>query len=117
MDFPDLLARMAVERGLSLRCVAQRAGMDPSYLNRVRHGSRPMPADRIHPVADALGLDGDERAAFVEQAHLSVVPEFVLAMISGLRENLTCCQAEKAELEERLRQTVEAAKRRRARSN
>lgn len=102
IEFPDLLARLATERGLSLRAVALRAGMDPSYLNRVRHRERPLPIDRVEHLADALGLGGDERLAFIEQAHLDIVPDFIRRMIKALREELHLCRGEKADLETRL---------------
>jgi len=106
IEFPDLLARLASEKGLSLRSVALRAGMDPSYLNRVRHRERPLPIDRVDLLADALGLSGDERVAFVEQAHLDIVPDFVRRMIQALREELHLCRGEKADLEQRLLRKV-----------
>ena len=102
MDINDLIARIANERGLSLRAVALRAGMDPSYLNRVRHGHRRLPVDRIEALADALGIGGDERTAFIEQAHLSAVPDFVANLIEVLRDDLRNCRAYNSSLEARL---------------
>ena len=102
IGFPDLLARLASDRGLSLRAVALRAGMDPSYLNRVRHRERPLPIDRVEKLADALGLVSDERLAFIEQAHLDIVPEYIRSLITTLRDELHLCRGQKAELEMRL---------------
>lgn len=107
-QFPDLIARLASERGLSLRAVALRAGMDPSYLNRVRHRERPLPIDRVERLADALGLSGDERTAFIEQAHLDIVPDFVRKLIETLRAELHLCRGQKIELEQRLLRRAKA---------
>ena len=107
-QFPDLIARLASERGLSLRAVALRAGMDPSYLNRVRHRERPLPIDRVERLADALELAGDERTAFIEQAHLDIVPDFVRRLIEALREELHLCRGQKADLEQRLLRRAKA---------
>ncbi len=104
MNFTDLLARTAGERGLSLRIVALRAGMDPSYLNRVRHGHRTMPADRIESLANALGISGDERVAFIEQAHLAIVPDFVMNLVELLRDDIRACRAMNQDLMRRLGQ-------------
>lgn len=103
MDFPDLLARIVSDRGLSLRSVALRAGLDPSFLNRVRHGHRALPLERVEQLADALGIAGDERIAFIEQAHLASVPDFVVNLVDVLRDDLRDCRAQNRDLEQRLR--------------
>jgi transcriptional regulator with XRE-family HTH domain len=108
IEFPDLLAQLASERGLSLRALAMRAGMDPSYLNRVRHRERPLPIDRVEHLANALGLGGDERQSFIEQAHLTIVPEFVRSMIIALREELHLCREQKTALEQRILRRAKA---------
>ncbi len=102
MEFTDLLARIVTDRGLSLRAVALRAGLDPSFLNRVRHGHRTLPRERIEPLADALGVSGDERKAFIEQAHLASVPDFIVNLVDVLRDELRVCRAQTQDLEQRL---------------
>lgn len=104
-DFRELLARTAVARGLSLRALALRAGMDPSFLNRVRHGERPLPVDRIDHLAAALGLEGRERETFIEQAHLSMVPDYIRRLVDELRHELHCCRQELAALATQRRRT------------
>lgn len=58
---------------LSLRAVARKAGISPSYLSKIFSGQKPLPLARVRPLASALDLDPAamrtlERAALREQA-------------------------------------------------
>ena len=77
--------------------------MEITAINRVSYGHRRRPVDRIEDLADAFGISGDERFAFIEQAHLAVVADFVMNLISVLRDDLRYCRAQKDLLGVRLR--------------
>ncbi len=51
--------RAAMEaRGMGLRELCRRAGLDPSFFSKVLAGKRsPPPDDRVRRIAEALGLD------------------------------------------------------------
>jgi transcriptional regulator with XRE-family HTH domain len=59
MPFGEVLAELLHERGLSLRELSRRLGMDATYLSRVRRGHKRVPVDLPRRVAVALGLPED----------------------------------------------------------
>lgn len=64
-EFPALLKTYRERAGLSQVRLAQRAGIDRSYLNRLESGHR-LPSRRtVLRLADALGLDPTERDQFL----------------------------------------------------
>jgi transcriptional regulator with XRE-family HTH domain len=54
VDPPLRVVRRA--RGLSLRAVASRAGVDPGHLSKVERGEKQLSVDALHRVAAVLGL-------------------------------------------------------------
>jgi transcriptional regulator with XRE-family HTH domain len=54
--FGEALPGLLLERGLSLRELSRRLGMDATYLSRVRRGQKRLPVDLPKRVAVALGL-------------------------------------------------------------
>jgi transcriptional regulator with XRE-family HTH domain len=62
------------ERGLSLRGLAGRAGVDPSHLSRVLRAKGKVPsADLAAAVAVALGLDRDYFVEYREQRVIAAI--------------------------------------------
>lgn len=66
-------ARRRANRRLSLRNVARKANLSPSYLSKIFSGQKPLPLPRVRSLAAALDLDPPairtlERAALREQA-------------------------------------------------
>jgi transcriptional regulator with XRE-family HTH domain len=57
--FTAALPQLLHERGLSLRELSRRLGMDATYLSRVRRGQKRLPDDLPKRVAVALGLPED----------------------------------------------------------
>ncbi len=57
--FGDILPKLLLEQGLSLRELSRRLGMDPTYLSRVRRGHKRLPPDLPKRVAVSLGLPED----------------------------------------------------------
>jgi transcriptional regulator with XRE-family HTH domain len=57
--FGEALPSLLLERGLSLRELSRRLGMDATYLSRVRRGRKRLPTDLPKRVAVALGLPED----------------------------------------------------------
>ena len=62
MEVPEGFRRLVEERmreeGLSLRAVAERAGLSPSFLSRILSGERGLPPNEILlDLARALGVD------------------------------------------------------------
>jgi transcriptional regulator with XRE-family HTH domain len=55
----ELLRRMRVERGHSLRTAAKDLGVDPSYLSRVESGARSVSEGFEARVSNYYGLDRD----------------------------------------------------------
>lgn len=83
-DFASYLRERIRTQGLSLRATAARASMDPAYLSRVVTRVKRLPVERIEPLADALGLQGEERADFVRRAHLSLASPALRSLIAEL---------------------------------
>ncbi len=76
-------------QGLTVRAFAkQRLGMTSSYVSKVLKGSLPVPYDRIGHWSVALGLRGEEAAAFRELALLALSPVEVQQLVAELRRDL-----------------------------
>jgi transcriptional regulator with XRE-family HTH domain len=59
MPFRDALPGLLLERGISLRELGRRIGIDATYISRVRRGQKRLPVDLPKKVAVALGLPPD----------------------------------------------------------
>jgi transcriptional regulator with XRE-family HTH domain len=57
-DLADELRRMLVERGLSLREIARRAGCSPGYLSNAAHGRKPLTPSVASRLDQVLGTGG-----------------------------------------------------------
>ena len=56
--FAELLQRLRLKAGLSQNALAKKAGVDPSYINRIERSERQPPSlGVIHDIARALELD------------------------------------------------------------
>lgn len=73
--FQEQLRALRDRAGLSQSALAQRAGVDPTYLGRVERGAYSPPKTiTIRKIADALGLNPDEEALLLHSAGRSIVP-------------------------------------------
>ncbi|MEZ4321638.1 MAG: TIGR02147 family protein [Myxococcota bacterium] len=71
-DYYD--AKKAEGRGFSFRSFSRRVGLrSPNHLKRVIDGGRPLTADMAVRYADAIGLEGDAHAYFIDLAAFSRV--------------------------------------------
>ena len=72
LPFGEALPQLLVERGLSLRELSRRIGMDATYLSRIRRGNKRLPVDLPRQVAAVLGLPEDyfpeTREALISEA-------------------------------------------------
>ena len=67
--FGELLKRYRLAAGLSQEELAERAGLSPRGVSDLERGARTQPRPgTVRLLADALGLGGDDRAAFVAAA-------------------------------------------------
>ncbi|MEK9146261.1 MAG: helix-turn-helix transcriptional regulator, partial [Elusimicrobiota bacterium] len=56
--FEETVREAMEARGMGLRELCRRAGLDPSFFSKVLAGKRsPPPDDRVRRIAEALGLD------------------------------------------------------------
>lgn len=79
--------------GFSLRQVATRIGVEPSFLSKVERGEAPPPSEeRIIALAEVLGEDPDVMLALAGKVSSDLQetirrrPEMFAALIRGLRE-------------------------------
>lgn len=57
-SFAELLQRLRLKAGLSQNALAKKAGVDPSYINRIEKGERQPPSlSVVHDIARALDLE------------------------------------------------------------
>jgi transcriptional regulator with XRE-family HTH domain len=75
VEFHDLFAAAIQASGLSQTEIARRAGDNQSHLNAALRGKRAPPLHRVTAWADALGLNGLDRGAFLLAALRAQVPE------------------------------------------
>lgn len=72
LPFGEALPKLLLERGLSLRELSRRLGMNATYLSRVRRGQKRLPPELPKRVAVTLGLPEDyfleAREAFIYEA-------------------------------------------------
>ena len=81
--FSDVLPALLAKRGVSLRELSRRLGMDPTYLSRIRRGQKRLPPDLPSRVAVSLGLPKD----FFPETREALIME-ALRQDPGLRERL-----------------------------
>jgi predicted ATPase/class 3 adenylate cyclase/DNA-binding XRE family transcriptional regulator len=75
VPFGDLLRQLRKAAGLTQAELAERAGLSERGLNDLERGARLTPRrDTIALLADALGLTGEQRAAFVAAARRARTP-------------------------------------------
>ena len=69
---------------LSIRRVAKKAGLDHVFLSRVLKGEKRLPLRRVESLANALGLEGEERRRFLLTAHLDRASPLVRKYVAEL---------------------------------
>jgi len=98
-SFGDLLHRLVRRRGWSMADFAERLGVNPSTVSRIRTGKRRPRSAELERWAAVLELDSDERRLFHELALVAQAP-------AALRERLATAEARIAD-ERARRATVE----------
>lgn len=69
MNFGEKLKTMRIEKGMSLRRLADEIGVSAPYLSDVERGQRSsLSAEHLAKVADALRLNEDERRGLFDSA-------------------------------------------------
>ena len=73
MNFATLAKDLRISRGLTLRQFCAEAGLDPSNWSKVERAVIPPPGDEptLKVIAGVLGLKGEERQKFFDQASLA----------------------------------------------
>jgi transcriptional regulator with XRE-family HTH domain len=77
---------------LSQRAFAELVGMRQGQVNDLVRGRFPMPVRRIEAWADALGLAGDDRDRFREEALLTRAPTEIRDLVERLRAKVTAAE-------------------------
>ncbi len=85
-DFLKQLNALVDQSGLKHKEIAAKVLLDQSYLTKILKGQKPLPGDRIEAFADALGLTGQARKRFLDEAHLAVAPDFLRQRLSDLQK-------------------------------
>ncbi|MBG9549289.1 MULTISPECIES: helix-turn-helix domain-containing protein [Cytobacillus] len=60
MDISKKIVELRERKGLSQRELARRVDLNPSVMNRIETGDRPLRADELKRISDALGVQVDE---------------------------------------------------------
>jgi transcriptional regulator with XRE-family HTH domain len=73
MSFTNLVKDLRIARKLTLRQFCAEAGVDPSNWSKVERGLNPPPGDAptLKAIAGVLGLTGEARQQFFDQAALA----------------------------------------------
>lgn len=83
--FGDMLARLLDEAGLSQRDFAKKCGISGGYPAHFISNIRPPTLQKVDEMADALGLEGDRRAEFLEAAYLAHAPEEIRRLLEKVQ--------------------------------
>jgi transcriptional regulator with XRE-family HTH domain len=95
-----LLVEHVRRRAWTMARLAEAAGLSPSTLSRlVRGARRPAPA-QVEALAEALGLERDERAALREAAALARAPRELIERLDQAERDASSEQARRTRLEE-----------------
>jgi hypothetical protein len=87
--FGKILATAIRTAELTNRAFARQQGVHQPSLQQMIAGRRKPKAEDIEPWADALGLRGVDRAAFVRAGWLALTPAPIVALVTRLQaENL-----------------------------
>lgn len=85
LTFGTVLVAAVATAKLSTRQFAIRVGVDQANLQAIIAGRRKPKLDTLEPWADALGLAGPDRAAFLEAGWLALSPPQVASLVADLR--------------------------------
>lgn len=79
--------------GMNQAIFAARVGQQPSGISRMLSGAAGLDMDRADAWADALGLSGDERIAFMNCMAVAASPARVQTLVEELRQENTRLRA------------------------
>jgi transcriptional regulator with XRE-family HTH domain len=82
--FSQVAARALTRAGMSQAAVAKRLRIAPATVAQWIAGVRPVPVNRIESLADAVGVDGDERERLILAALLVTAPPALANRIDRL---------------------------------
>jgi transcriptional regulator with XRE-family HTH domain len=85
-EFGQYVEQLLAARSLSLRSFAQRIGMSPGWVSRVKRLT--IAPEHIEVWADALELRGAERERFIVLAWLTHAPPFIREYVATLERRL-----------------------------
>lgn len=90
-DYPAFarLLRAALDRNERTGTwLAERLGFTQQHASDIVTGKHRPPRGKIESMAELLGLEGDARQAFLDEAYLTHVPDFIRARLTRLEERL-----------------------------
>ena len=76
--------------------LAERLGITQQHASDIVNGKHRPPRRMIEAMAEHLALEGAKREAFVEEAYLTHVPEFIRARLARLEQQLVDSQKQGA---------------------
>lgn len=84
------LLRAALERdeGRTGTWLAERLGFTQQHASDIITGKHRPPRGKIEAMAELLGLEGDQRQTFLDEAYLTHVPDFIRARLTRLEDRL-----------------------------
>jgi transcriptional regulator with XRE-family HTH domain len=85
VDFTELLRHHLEKAGLSHAKFAERVGVTGAFVSLLATRKSKLPTEKVDEWADALRLKGEDRARFVEAAHLAKATDEVRALVRRLR--------------------------------
>ncbi len=97
--FGEFLASTVRRHGLSMADFSAKVGLSPSTLSRVRTGQRLPTAEQLTQWADALHLDKETRAQFMEMALLARTPAEVRSRLQQVEQLVNDEQHKRTRLE------------------
>jgi transcriptional regulator with XRE-family HTH domain len=59
MEIGKKIVELREKKGLSQRELARRVGLNPSVMNRIETGDRPLRADELKKISEVLGVNSD----------------------------------------------------------
>ncbi|HYE07703.1 MAG TPA: helix-turn-helix transcriptional regulator [Planctomycetota bacterium] len=73
--------------------LAERLGFTQQHVSDIVNGKHRPPRRKIEAMAEVLGLEGQARQAFLDEAYLTHVPDFIRARLSRLEDQLRDARA------------------------
>lgn len=88
-DFATIFQEHLDARGMNRRAFAEQVACHTALVTMVAKGRRRVPPHAIDRWADALGLEGEEREAFIDAGLTIKAHERIVEHIAGMRAEIT----------------------------